>query len=109
MILQTNYKPKAPADDKALWSRNILVPFEACFDKNPNENLKEELLEESEGILNWLIQGCLEYQEIGLDVPQSVKDQTESYRKENDGIGLFLEEACVEAPEFSTQKSYQRT
>lgn len=117
MILQTNYKPKAPSDDKALWSRNILIPFKARFVKDPKENherpikenLKDELLEESEGILKWMVDGCLEYQEKGLQVPQSVIDQTEGYRKENDGIGRFLEEMCFEDPAVSTQKSKMET
>ncbi|ADI39324.1 phage/plasmid primase (plasmid) [Waddlia chondrophila WSU 86-1044] len=114
MILQTNYKPKAPSEDKALWSRNILIPFKARFVKEPKdgenereikESLKDELLEEAKGILKWMVDGCLEYQEIGLKVPQSVIDQTEGYRKENDGIGCFLEEMCFQDPAVSTQKS----
>lgn len=111
MILQTNYKPKAPADDKALWSRNILVPFNARFVKNPKEgtnerpikeSLKDELLEESSGILRWLIEGCLEYQKIGLKIPQSIIDQTECYRKENDNIALFIDQFCILSDEFNT-------
>lgn len=112
MIMQTNYKPRAPADDKALWARNILMPFKASFVRNlqqPHErplkeNLKEELQEESEGILLWIIEGCREYQANGLQIPQSVLDETEGYRKENDGIGRFLEERCDLVSEFSTPK-----
>lgn len=113
MILQTNYKPQAPADDNALWARNILVPFKASFVRNPQqineyllkEHLKEELLEESEGILLWIIEGCNDYRMNGLQIPQSILDQTENYRRENDGIGRFIEERCIQAPEFSTPKS----
>jgi putative DNA primase/helicase len=111
LILQTNYKPKASSEDHALWARNVLVPFRASFNKHPekkkdelqiNENLKEELLEESEGILRWIVEGCLEYQKIGLEIPKSVLEETESYRKENDGIHCFLEERCLMASEVST-------
>jgi putative DNA primase/helicase len=110
MILQTNYKPKAPADDRALWSRNILVPFNARFVKNPKEkherplkeSLKDELLKEGAGILKWLVDGCLEYQSKGLQIPQSILDQTECYRKENDSIAQFIDQVCVLANEFST-------
>lgn len=113
MILQTNYKPKAPSDDKALWSRNILIPFKARFVKDPKEDherqikesLKDELLKEAEGILKWMIDGCLEYQKSGLQIPKSVIDETEGYRKENDGIGCFIEEMCILAPEFSAPKN----
>lgn len=102
LILQTNYKPKAPPHDIALWARNFLIPFEADFTKSANGNLKEELLKESEGILNWIIEGCLEYQREGLKIPQLVLDQTEGYRQENDVIGRFLSERCNLDNLFST-------
>lgn len=113
MFLQTNYKPKAPADDNALWSRNILVSFNASFVREPNKknerplkaNLKEELLKEDEGILIWVLDGVREYLKIGLQIPDFIKAETESYRKENDGIGRFLDEMCIFDPVFSTQKS----
>jgi putative DNA primase/helicase len=113
MILQTNFKPKADSDDFGLWSRNVLVPFNARFVKEPQkkndyerpikENLKNELIEEeSPGILNWLIEGCLEYQRVGLQIPKCVINETEMYRIENDGIGCFLNQMCVQDPSFST-------
>ena len=114
MFLQTNYKPKAPADDDALWARTILIPFNASFVRDPdpfkeyekklNEGLKEELLKEAEGVLNWIIEGCQAYQKNGLQIPLSIKEETASYRKENDCIGLFLEEECKEDPSYITRK-----
>lgn len=117
MFLQTNYKPKAPSDDNALWSRNILVSFNASFVRDPKkknerplkENLKEELLKEAEGILLWVLDGVREYLSIGLQIPDFIKAETESYRKENDGMGRFLEEMCVLDPVFSTQKLKMET
>jgi|GEM_PF-4555905 len=113
MFIQTNFKPEAPSDDGALWKRNVLFPFNAEFVEKPekshqrklDEGFKEKLLEEREGILSWLVEGCLEYQKIGLNIPEIVRKETENYRKENDGIGRFLSEMCVEDPVFSTPKS----
>lgn len=111
MIIQTNSKPKASADDKALWSRNVLIPFNAKFEKEPKEKfeyplkegLKDELCkEEASGILRWLIEGCIEYQEKGLMIPKIVLDQTKAYQKENDGIAQFLDQACVLDSAFTT-------
>ncbi len=112
MFIQTNYKPKASSEDKALWHRNILVPFKASFVRDPKEeyekplkeDLKEELLEEAEGILNWIIEGCQKYQKHGLNIPQSIRDETENYRKENDGIGLFIKERCILGNGFTAPK-----
>jgi putative DNA primase/helicase len=114
MFIQTNYKPEAPSDDNALWTRNVLIPFEAYFCDEPQQGtnqrkkdseLKNKLLEEKEGILNWLVNACINYQKHGLRIPESVRKATEDYRKENDGLGRFLEEMCVQDPVSSTQKS----
>lgn len=115
MFIQTNFKPKASSKDGALWKRNVLFHFKAEFVQNPNptkpherkldEGFKERLLNEREGILAWLVQGCLEYQRIGLAIPQIVQDETANYRKENDGIDRFITEMCIEDPIFSTSKS----
>lgn len=115
IFIQTNFKPEAPSDDGALWKRNVLFPFNAEFVEDPDpkkthqrkldEGFKEKLLSENEGILAWLVEGCIEYQKIGLEIPKIVRDETDKYRKENDGIGRFLKEMCVEDPIFSTSKS----
>lgn len=113
MFIQTNYKPEAPSDDQALWTRNYLIPFNAHFVENPqasNERLidpqlKEKLFKSPESVLSWLVEGCKKYQIQGLNIPQVVIDETENYRKENDGIGQFIEEKCVEGKEFSCEPS----
>jgi len=110
MFIQTNYKPEAPSDDDGLWKRNILIPFNAEFVEDPklphqrklDPEFKDKLISEKEGILAWLVEGCLEYQEHGLNIPGIVKEETENYRKENDGIAVFLEERCVIDSAFST-------
>ena len=117
MFIQTNFKPKASAKDDALWKRNILIPFNAEFVNEPtephqrkkDEGFKEKLLSEREGILNWLIAGCLEYQRIGLAIPDIVKDETANYRKENDGIQLFIDEKCTLDPILTAPAGKLRT
>jgi putative DNA primase/helicase len=102
LFLLTNSKPHAPADDYALWQRIILIEFNTRFvdhPKNPNEklrdiHLKEKLKEEAEGILAWLVRGCLEWQRIGLQPPQKVTQATEEYRRDEDILQQFIDEAC---------------
>ena len=116
MFIQTNYKPEAPADDQALWSRTYLIPFNAHFvaePKDPHERLldpgfKEKLFKETESILAWLVLGCIKYQTDGLLIPSIVLQETENYRKENDVIGHFLDEKCILDAAFSTQKNKMR-
>ena len=38
-------------------------------------DLAEKLMSELSGILNWAVQGCLDWQEHGLQTPLIVEDQ----------------------------------
>jgi putative DNA primase/helicase len=50
------------------------------------------------GILNWAIEGCLEWQRDGLGVPDEVINATREYEAEQDTFSMFLDEKCVKAP-----------
>jgi putative DNA primase/helicase len=106
LCLITNSKPYAPASDFAIWERLRLIPFTLSFVENPkgdnerkvNKKLPDELKKELPGILTWLVMGCVEWQILGLNPPEIVKAETLRYRKENDLIGDFLSEKCVQTP-----------
>jgi putative DNA primase/helicase len=108
LFLLTNHKPHAPANDFALWSRIILIPFTQAFVDEPakeNEHkadpgLLDKLKSEASGILAWLVRGSLDYQKIGLKPPEIVKKATEAYRKDEDLVNLFLSEKCESAPDY---------
>lgn len=113
LFLQSNYKPKAPAGDTALWSRAVLVPFDVTFVTHPvlpherkiDVELERKLENELPGILRWVIEGAMEYHSYGLLIPTEVRSAVNQYRDENDGIGAFLIEKCVRDASFSTKKS----
>jgi putative DNA primase/helicase len=50
--------------------------------------------EDQTAILTWLVQGCLEWQRRGLDVPARVRDYTAEYRQENDPLDEWLADDC---------------
>lgn len=113
IVLQANHKPKAPAEDKALWYRAILIPFELSFVEEPREpyerkvdrHIEERLIANSSGILRWLVQGAQEYLSSGLSIPKEITQATEGYQQENDGIGMFLREKCVRDSVVSSKKT----
>ena len=49
------------------------------------------------GILAWAVQGCLAWQEHGLEPPEAVRKATDEYRSEMDLLGQFLEDSCIVA------------
>lgn len=89
--MDTNHKPVIRGTDHAIWRRVRLIPFE--FQVDPlfkDKHLGEKLLTEKEGILNWLVQGCLKWQQEGLSLPQEIVTATNNYRDEEDTLADFL-------------------
>lgn len=97
MFLQSNFKPRTDAHDKALWSRVINIPFAVQFvrgrePRGENErvadiHLDAALREEASGILAWLVEGCLIWQKAGLQVPLKVLREGEEYQSGEDDMG----------------------
>lgn len=92
-----NHKPLVRGTDNGIWRRVMLVPWNATFrgDK-ADPYLKEKLLGEASGILNWLLYGFSKFRDLGgLCPPACVTEATDEYRDENDRFGAWLEEHCV--------------
>jgi putative DNA primase/helicase len=53
------------------------------------------LLRELPGILNWAIQGLLDWKEQKLNPPAQVLNSTGAYRKDNDSVGQWIEDVCI--------------
>lgn len=116
LVLLTNHKPGAPADDYAFWERCLLVPFLQSFvNRDPQTewehradlNLLDKLKAESSGILAWLVEGFLLWQRDGLKPPAAVLEATAEYRSGEDVMGEFVDDCCeiaaahkVEATKF---------
>ena len=114
LFLLTNEKPQPPQDDFAFWERAALIPFELSFvDRDPrgkferraDKDLLDKLEKEAPGILAWLVQGCLEWQERGLDPPPVVIEATKQYRRDEDLLSDFIEQCCFLDPAAKEQAS----
>ncbi len=98
--LSTNNKPVIVGTDDAIWDRIRLIPFTRRFEgTQADEKLPEKLREELPGILAYMVEGCLEWQEYGLGEPESVKAATDQYRTEMDTLAAFFEARCVVSPD----------
>lgn len=102
MILCTNHKPVVVGDDHGIWRRLLLVPFTQRFEgRRIDKLLPDKLRSESAGILNWLLQGCGDWQRDGLNAPTSVTEATKDYRSKEDVLGRFVSEQCDTGPNIS--------
>jgi putative DNA primase/helicase len=102
LIVAANHQPEIRGTDYAIWRRIHLVPFAVeipMAERDPE--LPDKLALELPGILNWALAGCREWQQGGLGVPAAVQAATADYRDQQDTIGAFLEDRCIEDPQAS--------
>jgi P4 family phage/plasmid primase-like protien len=93
--LAANNKPAISERNHAAWRRVRLIPFNVTIpEAEQDKDLEAKLLQELPGILNWAIEGLLEYSESGLDAPRAVLNATNEYRRENDSLEQFIFECC---------------
>lgn len=106
--MATNHRPVIEESAPAIWDRICLLPYEVRF-RDPDAELPVRLREEFEGILAWLVQGCLEWQRLGLQPPETVRVASQEYRRESDELASFLEQTTVHKKglEVSLELLYQ--
>jgi putative DNA primase/helicase len=98
--LATNHKPTIRGD-AAIWRRLKLIPFDYTIPKEKQKRRHEVMAifrDELPGILNWAVEGSLEWQRDGLGVPDEVIAATREYEAEQDTFSMFLAEKCIRVP-----------
>src|SRR5690606_28194592 len=104
LIIAGNHKPSLRNVDEAVRRRFNLVPFTVTIPKAERDpSLPEKLVAEWSGILAWAIEGCLEWQRIGLAPPPAVLDATEEYLADEDATGRFRDERCATGDLFAME------
>lgn len=93
LVFVGNHKPAIRDIDAAMRRRIHLVPFTIEPAKVDNE-LAAKLREEWPAILAWAVEGCLLWQQHGLQAPTTVLEATKEYFKDEDAVGRWLEECC---------------
>lgn len=94
--LAANHRPEIRGTDYAIWRRIRLIPFTVTIPEvEQDRGLLDKLRTELPGILAWAVQGCLAWQQEGLQAPPEVLAATAEYREESDVVGCFLEERCI--------------
>jgi putative DNA primase/helicase len=103
-----NRRPKVPDGASPLWRRLLQIPFmeklpEAEQDPTVKKRLSDPAISGS-AVLNWLLEGCFEYQSEGLNPPEGVRSLTEEYRRESDPLAGFIEDRCMFGPGIEVPK-----
>lgn len=113
LIFCGNHKPAFRHVDEAIRRRFYLVPFTQTIAAAERDlALPEKLRAEVGGILLWMLDGCLEWQRIGLAPPDKVREATDAYLEDEDTLRTWMDECCEGEPKaFSPvaelHRSYQ--
>lgn len=95
LVISGNHKPDVRGADDGIWRRVLLVPWEVQIPvAEVDRQLPDRLWGERAGVLNWLLEGALEYLTHGLMIPDAVRAATDTYREESDPIGAFIDAEC---------------
>lgn len=93
LMVVGNHKPVLHNVDDAARRRFNIVPF-VLKPTVPDHQLEQKLMAEAGGILQWMIEGCLDWQANGLIRPASVVAATDEYFSDQDLFSQWLAEAC---------------
>ena len=94
LTISGNHKPALKTVDNSTRRRFNMVPF-TRKPADPDVNLPEKLVAEWPSILRWMIDGCLEWQQFGLNPPAVVTEATTDYFEAQNYFGRWLDERCV--------------
>jgi len=109
LSMATNQLPRISDQDHGAWRRFLASPWTVGFGLpgNPpiDPHIKDKLLAELPGILNWALVGCANWLEKGLNTPPEVSAATAEYRETSDDLQEFFEEVLELAPDQTIGQS----
>ena len=95
LFIAGNHKPGLRSVDEAIRRRMNLIPFSKTVPPEQRDKaLPEKLRSEWPGILAWMIEGCLEWQRIGLAPPAAVQAATAEYLEAEDALAAWIQDSA---------------
>jgi putative DNA primase/helicase len=101
LIAECNQLPKPPSDDRGFRRRHKVFPFTVQFGITPGvpddpiSVVKKRLRSELSGILNWMIEGALEWlNDRTIPEPLMAARANESYWSGSSVLGDFIKDQC---------------
>ncbi len=124
LCLHTNHMPVGMGSEFSLVQRLLKIDFPWAYVDDPeaeakkfppmadrfrkkDKHLKDRLLQNREGILKWLVEGCLQWKQRGLDPPPEIIRSADQVAKEEDYLTEFLTDSLLPYDEPSAEISFQ--
>ncbi len=106
LLLASNYRPRASADDDGLWRRLRELPFPIARSRREDrdDSVKATITDPTQtgaAILAWAAEGCARWLAEGLGEPEAVMQATAAYRKSQEPLAEFVDDCCQLGPGLS--------
>jgi putative DNA primase/helicase len=106
LLLASNYRPRANADDDGLWRRLRELPFPTARVRREerDDSVKAAITDTAQtgpAILAWAVEGCARWLAEGLGEPAAVMQATAAYRKAMEPLADFIADCCRLGPGLS--------
>ena len=96
LMIAGNHKPGLRSVDEAIRRRFHLIPFSVTIPAARRDpELGEKLKAEWPGILQWMLEGCADWQEFGLAPPAAVTGATAAYLEAEDAVAAWIDDCCA--------------
>jgi putative DNA primase/helicase len=106
LIVAGNHKPGLRSVDEAIRRRFNLLPFTVTVPpEQRDKELPDKLKAEYPGILQWMIDGCIDWLERGLAPPQIVTDATAAYLESEDAVSAWIDDCATRDPSAFTKST----
>ena len=104
-LVMTNVMPAFGELSGALANRFIPLPMTRSFLGNEDQDLRERLLAELPGILNWALEGLRRFRKRGhFALPEMSLEVQHAFARAGNDVLDFVEECCVLDPDASVAK-----
>lgn len=106
LVFTGNNRPHIENADEAMRRRIHLIPFDH-LPPSKNLDLKDQLIRaELPAILQWAIDGAVEWYRVGLRPPERVLAATQEYFEDEDPMSRWLEDCCQQTGSASSAELY---
>lgn len=95
-LIYGNHRPQIRSMTQALKSRILIIPFKQSFAGREDTNLAEMLRLEAGFVLDWLIDGHMEWIRLGRKLPpcEAVENETAEYFSAQSTVEMWIDERC---------------
>lgn len=103
LMFAGNHKPMLRTVDESIRRRVHIVPFLVTISPEKRDiHLYDKLKIEWPGILQWMVEGCLQWQSTGLNPSSSIIGATAEYLQGEDTFIQWIDECCNIKPSAAT-------